>query len=95
MAEIQGFREDVEEVFEATIRVARGKRATQDEMRAAIIDQAEERKARVHAEFVRPGLVRLDPEETKAVRILLRADWLWERGKFKVHDGRKTRSIEL
>ena len=93
--EVGDFLPDVKEVFQPTLRVPRGTTPDQAALRKAVIDQAGERTARVEARFVEPGQLRFKSVGARRVRLLLPESWLPEKGKLRVHDGRRKRSVAV
>lgn len=90
-ARITSLGRDVSDHFEPSIRVRRGQQPTQEEIRAEVIAQVDERTATLHATRDAEGTIRLRLDGARKGELLVRRDWIDEEGRLRVRAGNRSR----
>ena len=88
-------KKDVVEEFTPTISASLNKKLDDAGRRRWLIDETEERTARLWARFVKPNRIEVKQKDVKAFRLLLTADMFDEEGTFEVKVGNRRRKPEV
>lgn len=88
---IESFGRGVSDDFEPTVRVGRGERPSDEELRVLVLEAVDERTASLVARRDVEGTIHLELDKVAKGALLVREDWIDDEGRVAVRVGKRTK----